>query len=75
MLNTLRTAIYVNPSVAALPGVMTLRVDLFQPAKRRHAQRDGYQELSMIRKVGTGFPATNAKRLRGDHAQTKKKIR
>jgi peptide/nickel transport system permease protein len=38
MLNTLRTAIYVNPWVAALPGAMIFcGVDLLQPAQRRHA--------------------------------------
>ena len=47
MLNTLRTAIYVKPWVAALPGVDDLRgVDLLQPAQRRHAQRHGYPELT-----------------------------
>jgi peptide/nickel transport system permease protein len=46
MLNTLRTAIYVNPWVAALPGAMIFAVDLLQPAQRRHAQRHGHQELT-----------------------------
>ena len=46
MLNTLRTAIYVNPWVAALPGAMIFVVSIvLQPAQRRHAQRDGYPEL------------------------------
>ena len=47
MLNTLRTAIYVNPWVAALPGAMHLcGVDLLQPPERRHAQRHGHPELT-----------------------------
>ena len=46
MLNTLRTAIYVNPWVAALARRHDLRgFDLLQPAQRRHAQRHGYPEL------------------------------
>jgi hypothetical protein len=38
---TLRTAIYVNPWVAALPGAMIFIVDLLQPVERRNAERDG----------------------------------
>jgi hypothetical protein len=49
MLNTLRTAIYANPWVAALPRCDDLcGVDLLQPAERRHAQRHGYKELTAM---------------------------
>ena len=42
MLNTLRTAIYVNPWVAALPGAMIFTVSIcFNLLTRRPAERDG----------------------------------
>ncbi len=47
MLNTLRTAIYINPLGRGPARRHDLRsVDLLQPAERRHAQRDGHPELT-----------------------------
>jgi hypothetical protein len=47
MLNTLRTAIYVQPWIAALPGADDLHhLDRLQPAERRPAQRDGQQGMT-----------------------------
>ena len=46
MLNTLRTAIYVNPVGCGVAGRDDLHgLDLLQPALGRPAQRHGYQEL------------------------------
>ena len=47
MLNTLRQAIYVNPVLAALPGVMIFIVDLLQPDERWVARCHGCEELDM----------------------------
>ena len=56
MLNTLRTAIYVQPWVAALPGVMIFVTSIsFNLAERRIARGDGRQKheaLAPARDVG-----------------------
>ena len=50
MLNTLRQAIYVNPVLAALPGVMIfIDLDLLQPDERRAARGHGREGLSIDR--------------------------
>ena len=51
MLNTLRTAIYVNPWVAALPGVMIFIVSIcFNLSERRPAECDGCPKLRRSRR-------------------------
>jgi len=46
MLNTLRTAIYVNPWVRIARRDDLRGIDLLQPAQRRNAQRHGHPELA-----------------------------
>ena len=59
MLNTLRTAIYTQPLLCALPGRDDLRhLDLLQPADRRPALGHGHQGMSDSRTSAhsTGTP-------------------
>ena len=54
MLNTLRTAIYLQPVGGRAAGRDDLHgVDLLQPAERRHAERDGCPRLRRLHRSPT----------------------
>ena len=60
MLNTLRTAMYTQPLLCALPGVMIFILDLLQPHDRRPALGDGHQGMSDRKPLAGGPRARQA---------------